>query len=310
MTGNGKARTGYTLAVSAAVISGVAIFVNALGVKMFKDSATYTTLKNGVVGLLVLVPLLAMSASRTELSRLTRRQWGWLLTLAVISGSVPFLLFFEGLRQTNAVTGALFNHLQFALVAVFAALLLKERISAPMWVGLGALLVVTNIGVNLGAVRMNSGTGLLVASTVLFAAGFVLAKHLLSGLSTTTVMSARMTLGSVALVGYVAATGRMAAIGHLRVDQWEFVLVTGLILFAFTVTTLAAIKRVPVSAVMAIGMASPLITTALQAFHDGSLRLGASDVANLGLTVAVVAAIVLIGLAEGRRSPALGPSAA
>jgi drug/metabolite transporter (DMT)-like permease len=305
-----KVATGYALAVSAAAISGVAIIVNSLGVKLFKDSATYTTLKNGVVGLLVLVPFFAMSASRVELGRLSRRQWGWLAVLAVISGSVPFLLFFEGLRQTDAVTGALFNHLQFALVAVLAAILLRERISAPMWLGFAALVVATNIGINLGAVRVNTGTALLLASTTLFAAGFVLAKHLLAGLSTMTVMSARMTLGSLVLLVYLAATGRLGAIGHLHADQWQFVIVTGLILFAFVATTLAAIKRVPVSAVMAIGMASPLVTTVLEAAHDGRLRLNPADLANLGFTVAVITAIVVIGLGEARRTPTPVPSPA
>lgn len=297
-----QARTGYALAVVAAVISGVAIFVNSLGVKLFADSTTYTTLKNGVVGLLVLVPLLALPGPRSELSRLGRRQWSWMLVLAVIGGSVPFLLFFRGLQLSNAVSGSLINHLQFAVVAVLAAVVLRERIPAAMWVGLVALLAVTNIGINLGVVKLNPGTAMLIASTVLFAAGFVLAKHLLKGLSTTTVMAARMTIGAALLVIYSMVTGHLSGVGHLRADQWQFVLVTALILFAFTATTLAAIKRIPVTAVIAIAMAAPLVTVSVQALYSGRLRLAPVATLNLVFTFVVVMAIVVVGLREGRSS--------
>jgi len=295
-----QARNGYALAVAAAAISGGAVYVNSLGVGLFKDAATYTTLKNGVTGILALVPLLALGAPRAELRRLTRAEAGWLAVLAVISGSVPFLLFFRGLQLSGPVAGALFNHLQFAVVAILAAAVLRERITMPMWVGLAALVVVTNFGIDLGAVRLGTGTALLTASTVLFAAGFVVAKHLLRRLSTTTVMAARMSLGSLLLLGYLATTGGLGGLAHLRAGQWLMVLGTGAILFAFTATTLAAIKRAPVSVVLAISMASPLVTLLLQAARSGHLRVAPAD----GLTLVAVAAVVVLaarGMPTARR---------
>jgi hypothetical protein len=50
-------RVGYYFAALNALISGVAIYVNSIGVKTFSDSTLYTALKNAVVGIAVLIPL-------------------------------------------------------------------------------------------------------------------------------------------------------------------------------------------------------------------------------------------------------------
>jgi drug/metabolite transporter (DMT)-like permease len=301
-------RTGYVLALLSAAVSGIAIYVNSLGVKMFTDAALYTTLKNAVVGVALLIPLVVLARQRRELARLTAGKWSLLLVLALISGSIPFLLFFRGLQLTNGVTGALLNHLQFVFVAVFASVALRERINGVMWAGLAVLVAGTLIGVNTGAVRWNEGALMVLASSVLFAAGFVLAKYLLAELSTLTVMAARMTLGTVALGAYVAATGHLSAMSHLSATQWSYVVLTGIILLAFTVTTFTAIARVRVSAVIAIQMAAPAVTVLLQSLAEGRLQVVAAAVPGLVLTLAAVAVIVLVGMRDDRRAPVQAPS--
>jgi hypothetical protein len=63
-----------------------------------------------------------------------------------------------------------------------------------MWTGPAVLLLGALLGTNLRARAWNEGAWLVAVSTVLFAIDFVIAKHLLRGLSTLTVMTARMTL--------------------------------------------------------------------------------------------------------------------
>lgn len=290
---NSNPRLGYAMAVLAAVISGVAIWVNSLGVHVFRDATLYTTLKNSVAGIALLIPMLALAGRRAELARLNRRQWAGLAALALIGGSIPYVLFFEGLRQTGALTGALLNHLQFGFVALFAAVAIKERISGPMLAGLLVLLAGSLIGINLGAVRWGPGAEMVLASTVLFAAGFVLAKRLLKELSTLTVMTAKMALGSAALIAYAGAGGRLGAVTQLSTLQWDWVLLTGLILLAFTVTTFVAIRHAPVSAVMAIAMGSPLVTSLLSL--SGGARPAAAPALALGVTAAGVALVLWSG---------------
>lgn len=290
---NSNRRLGYSMAVLAAAISGVAIWVNSQGVHVFRDATLYTTLKNSVVGIALVVPFLALAGRRAELKRLNRGQWAWLGVLALVGGSVPYVLFFQGLQMTNALTGSLLNHLQFVFVALFAVAALRERVPAAMMVGLMVLLAGTVIGLNLGSVRWGPGALMVLASTVLFAAGFVLAKRLLSEVSVLTVVTAKMTLGSIALAAYAGSTGRLGAVAHLSLVQWDWVLLTGLILLAFTVTTFIAIRHAPVTAVMAIAMASPLVT-ALLGLSSG-VRLIAVPVLTLALTAAGVAIVIWAG---------------
>lgn len=289
------ARVGCTAAVLAAAVSGFAVFVNGYGVRLFADATLYTTLKNAVVGLLVVAPLALLPGVRRELGRLRLAQWAGLAVLALVGGSVPYVLFFEGLRQTTPATGAVLNHLQFAVVAVLAVPLLRERVTHAMWVGLAALLAGALVGTDLGALRWNGGAALVATSTVLFGAGFVLARRLLRDLSTTTVMAAKMTAGSAALVAYCGATGRLGAVAHLSGAQWGFVLVTGVILLVFTTATLVAIAHVQVTTVVAIGMAAPAVTLVLQ--EAAGRAAPVAPVAAGGLALTVAAALAMLAAA-------------
>jgi drug/metabolite transporter (DMT)-like permease len=289
------ARLGYAAAVLAAAVSGLAVFYNGFGVRLFPDATLYTTLKNTVVGVLVLAPLALVPGVRRELGRLDRRRWALLGALALVGGSVPYVLFFEGLRQTTPATGAVLNHLQFVVVALLAVPLLRERVTPAMWLGLAVLLVGAVLGTDVGALRWNRGAALVLASTVLFGGGFVLARYLLRDLSTSTVMAARMTAGAALLLAYSGATGRLGIVAHLSGLQWRFVLVSGLVLLAFTAATLVAIKHAEVTTVIAIGMAAPAVTLLLQEAAGRTVRLATADVAGMALTLLAVAVVLVAG---------------
>ena len=297
-------RTGYLFAVLNAIISGFAIYINSLGVKMFSDSTLYTTLKNAVVGVALLIPMVLFARQRAELRRLNPRQWGWLLLLAVIGGSVPYALFFRGLQLTTPVTSSLLNHAQFLIVAVLALVFLRERVGPWVWAALALLLVGVSFGANVSALRWNEGALLVALSTLFFAAGFVLAKHLLASLSTTTVMAAKMTLGSLFLFAYVGAAGRLGAITSLSTAQWLYVLATGLILLAFTVTAFIALRHATATAATAIPAAAPIITTALVALSAGQIKIAPVDGIGLALILVAVIAIIFFGLRRERRRQA------
>jgi drug/metabolite transporter (DMT)-like permease len=294
-------RIGYFYAGLNAVISGFAIYINSLGVSFFKDSTLYTTLKNAVVGVALLLPLVFLASRRAEWKRLTGRQWAYLLLLAVVGGSVPYALFFRGLQLSTPVASSLLNHAQFLLVAVLALFFLRERHSVLVWLALATLLVGTVWGVNVTHAKWSLGDTLVALSTVLFAAGVILAKYLLRELSTLTVMTAKMSIGSLFLLIYLAATGRLGAIGTLSGRQWSFVVVTGLILLAFTVTAFLALRFASATVATAIPAASPLITTALVVLVPQQ-GLKPSPVFGLALMAVALAVLFVIGLRQESRS--------
>ncbi|MGZ3599184.1 MAG: DMT family transporter [Ktedonobacterales bacterium] len=291
----GNPRTGYYFAALNAVISGIAIYVNSQGVKSFPDSTLYTGMKNAVVGICVLIPLLVVAGSRTELRRLNRQQVALLVVVALIGGSIAYALNFRGLQISTPVTAALVDHTQFLYVAIFAAILLHERFGPAVWLALGVLFVGLSFGVKVNAVRWDSGVPLLLAATLLFAFDFIVIKFLLRSVSMLTVMIFKMSLGSALLLGYLAVTGRLSAIGHLNATQWGYVLVTGLILLAFTITSIAGLRHASATAVIAIGAGSPIITTLLVVF---TRHTPISTATLFGLALILVAVLVIFTLGQ------------
>ena len=289
-------RLGYMFAALNAVISGVAIFVNTYGVKLFTDSTLYTAMKNGVVGVALLVPVIFFGTQRAELKRLRGRQWGLLILLALIGGSLPYVLTFRGFQLSTPTTNALLTHLNFVFVAILAAVFLRERAGWLVWAALAVLLVGASWGLNLHAMSLNEGGWLILASTVFFAVASIMMKAMLHDMSPALIMSAKMSLGSLFIFGYVGATGHLGEIAELNGQQWLFVLATGLILLAFTVTAVLALNYCSATAATAIPTAAPIITTMLVVISTQSVKLPATTLIGLGLVLVATLAVVLFGL--------------
>jgi len=286
------------------VISGVSIYVNSDAVKGFPDSTLYTTLKNSVAGLALLAPLAFSPVRRNELRKLTRRQWPLLLAVSLIGGSVPYALYFRGLQRSTPVTASLIDHAQFLIVALAALAFLRERLGAGVWVSLAVLFAGLSAGVAANAVRLDAGVAFLAAGTVLFAADFVLMKYLLRGVPSFVVITFKLCVGSVLLLAYVAITGHLGLAASLSLLQWGYVVVTGLVLLAFTISSVVGLRHASATAVTAIPAASPLVTTLLVLIaRGGSL----SPVRLLGL-LAVLAALVAVFILGRRRESRARPA--
>ena len=123
------------LALSAACISGVSIFINKFGVTSFQDPILFAGVKNALVAILLLGCTLAYS-KKEELRTLTKKQWRQLITIGLVGGALPFGLFFTGLSMIPAVNGAILHKTLFVWVALLGTLFLREkprRRFSPMW---------------------------------------------------------------------------------------------------------------------------------------------------------------------------------
>lgn len=292
--GAGNPRIGYYFAALNAIVSGFAIFVNSLGVKMFANSTLYTTLKNCVVGVALLIPFLVLSVPRHELSRLTRREWTLLLLIALVGGSFSYALDFRGLQISTAATAAVAGHTGFLFVALFAALTIGERFGRTIWIALLVLFIGLSFGISVNAIRLDSGVLYLLGGAAFGAAAAVLMKVALRTVSVVTVMTFKMTLGAVLLLGYVAVTGQLGAVASLNATQWGFVIVTGLILLAFTVTIVIGLNHASATGVNAISAGSPIITTLLVVFTRHA-HLATATLLGLGLVLIAVLMIFILG---------------
>jgi drug/metabolite transporter (DMT)-like permease len=270
-----RRRTGVLLALMTAVISGFAVFLNGYGVKAVGDATTYTTLKNGIA-LLVLVAVVAGIGStaggrgHTALTRpTTRTQWWALGLVGVLGGAVAFVLFFEGLSRASATNAAFLHKTLLVWVALLAVPLLHERLSTWHVLAIAAL-VVGQVGLAGGVTSLvGVGQAMVLAATLLWAVEVVIAKRLLSDLSSWTVALARMGIGSAVLVAWSALQGGLGAVLGLSAEQWGWVLLTGVVLAAYVGTWFAALARAQAVDVTAVLVVGAVVTTVLAAAVQG-----------------------------------------
>jgi drug/metabolite transporter (DMT)-like permease len=314
---------GIAWALLAAGISGVAVFLNSYGVRAAGNPTVYTTAKNLVAALLLIsaaavagwqrrrrkarsavAGLQEVQVRQASTRRLSRAQVAGLAVIGVIGGSVPFVLFFEGLARTSATDAAFVQKTLLVWVALLAVPLLGERLG-PAHLGAIALLVGGQIAVAGGVAGLKAGSGeaLVLAATLLWSVEVILAKRLLSGpaaVTSRTVGAVRMGIGAVVLVTWVAITGHLATLTGLTGTAWAWVLITGAILAAYVGTWFAALARAPAVDVTAVLVAGAIITALLSAIRTGA-ALPASEVLGMAL---VAAGTALMAIASRRRHAA------
>lgn len=286
---------GLVYAGVTALISGIAVFVNSGGVRAFGDATVYTTLKNLVAALLL--GLLALAAARrgsTAGPRRPRTPAGWLRlgAIGVVGGSVPFVLFFEGLSRATAADAAFLHKTLVVWVAVLAVPLLGERIGALQVVAIGALLLGQLVLVG-GLPRLGAGTAelMILAATLLWSVEVVVAKQALAEVSPLTVAIARMGLGTLALVVWTLVTRGPQAVVGITALQAGWALATGVLLAAYVATWLAALSRAPATDVTAVLVAASVVTTLLEG-AVGRVALAPLAPGLVVLTVGVAFAVV------------------
>lgn len=255
-------RTGILLALGTALISGVSNFVAKASVTVIKDATMFTFLKNAIVGVLI-IGLVVLFSKWKEFHNLNRKDWARLIAIAIVGGSIPFLLFFNGLQQTSAVTGSLIHKTMFVWVALLAVWQLKEKVT---WLQGAALVLLLGGTFALGGFQnfhFGTGEAMILAATLLWALENIIAKRTLANLSTLTVVAARMVLGSIVLLGIVGFQGKLGSIGVLSFVQWGWVALPSLLLFGYVITWYSALKRAPVTLVASLLVPATFITAIL-----------------------------------------------
>lgn len=298
--------TGIALAFLTAVISGVSIYVNSLAVKHFTDQSAYTTAKNAVAGLLLLLVLWALrrrgAAGPVAAPPSPSRTAPALLLLALLGGSVPFVLFFEGLARAQATQAAFIQKTLVVWVALLAVPLLRERFRVPHALAI-ALLIAGQawIAGGAGKVVFGEGEAMILAATLLWAIEVVYVKRLLCSYDPQLLAAARMGLGTVLLLGWLAFSGKLQLLSAMTSDQWRWIALTGVLLTGYVGSWYAALARaqaIDVTAVLVFGA----VITALLAGTAGSTPISVPGVL-LIISGAALVAWSALRTPAGVRSP-------
>ena len=290
---------GILLVFLTVLISGVSNFVNFYAVQGTSSDA-FIAARNAVVAVMLLpIGLLALRGMPKGLGR---RDWAQLATIGLLGGAIPFLLFFHGLQvagAAGAATATFGYRALFVMASVFGVVFLGERLSPRFALAAGLLLGGNVLLLSLTAPVWTDGTAYVLAATALWAGEYTLSKHTLRNVPSGTVALARMGFGGVFLLGYVALTGQLGSVAGLSAPQWEWVLLSAVLLVGFVTTWYAGLKTVDLSvATAALVLAFP-ITWAL-GFLASKSDFGLPQAA--GVVAIVLGAVAAIGLASLRET--------
>ena len=259
--------TGLALAGVTALVSGLSVFVNGYGVARFDDATTYTTAKNLVAAVLITTIFVVQHRRRTfatatppatPATATTPRTRVSLAAVAVIGGSVPFVLFFEGLARVSSGDAAFIHKTLVAWVAIGAVLFLGERVAVPHLVAIVLILAgYAHLAGGVGLPEIGSGEALIMAATLCWSVEVVLVRSLLRrGVPEMVVGTSRMAGGVAVLLGWAIVRGALGDLFGLSATQWAWVLLTGLLLAGYVVSWHHALARAPavdVTAVLSVG---------------------------------------------------------
>ena len=258
-------------ALIAALVSGVAVFVNGLAVRRFDDATVYTTAKNLLAGL-VLAGVLVAATRRTRENEPapTRAEWPWLAIVALIGGAVPFVLFFEGLSMATSTDAAFIHKTLVVWVAIGATVALGERVG-PVHVLAIALLLAGHaiVAGGVSLTGLGAGEAMIFAATLIWAVEVVIVKRLLTTVSPSWAASARMLGGSAFLLAWLALQGDLGALAAFTTNQWWWLALTGTTLAVFVSLWYRALALAPATDVTAVLVVGAAVTAALNSGFRG-----------------------------------------
>lgn len=260
---DGKQVKGIMWAVTAAVISGISVFANSLLVKGI-DPLVYSTIKNGWVGL-VLVIVLVSSYKLQVMGSLIKKHWLALGLIAIIGGSVSFWMFFAGIKIIGGGEGALIHKTLIFWVALMAGPVLKERLNGKMWFAVCLMYLANFTGGVKGFTALGWGHVMVLGATLMWAVENVIAKKALKEIPVNLLIAARMAGGAGILSVILIMTGKSSLVMDLTGEQWVMLSGVAGLLLMYVSTWYRALKLIPVTMTTGILVGATVITTTLEA---------------------------------------------
>ncbi len=298
-------RRGLLLAFCAAMVSGVSVVINSYGVRAVPDATVYTTAKNLVAAIILLgfATALGRPAGATAPSpRLRPAQLMGLGAVAVVGGSVPFVLFFEGLAQASSSQASFIHKTLIIWVAVLAIPLLHERLRGLHVIAIATLLAGQAVlAGGLVGFRFDRGESLILGATLLWSVEVVLVKWLLRAVRARTVAVVRMAAGATLLIGWVVATGRLSILAGLDTAGWMWAALTGVVLAGYVALWFSALALAPAVDVTAVLVVAVAVTGVVNAAINGTAIVGDT---RTGILVVLIGAVIAVVAARTRSARA------
>ena len=291
---------GMALALMTALISGISVFVNGVAVKL-ADPFAYTTLKNiGALGF-ILIAALALGQAR-HLLNVPRSRVPLLVLIGIIGGSIPFLMFFWGLKLGGPAVSSFIYRSLFIFAGVFGYFILRENPSPREYAG-ALLILLGNALLVSGDLVLGAGQLLVLGATVLWALEYTVSRKVLSDVHPSAVMASRMLFGAIVLLAFLGFSGTLPSLAQAGVEILPWLLLTSLLLAGFLLSWYNCLKHLPVLRATSVLALGGVITAALEAFFLGKAFTPFEGFGLLLIVIGVAIAASLRELFEAAREP-------
>jgi drug/metabolite transporter (DMT)-like permease len=281
---------GIYLALTTAIISGFANFVNKFAVTAITPPLVFTATKNAGVGLLI-IAILLITMKWKKLKNLSKREYMYLTLIGIIGGSIPFYLFFTGLAMVPAINASIIQKTLVLWIAILAIPFLKEKLSR--WQVIAVVLIFLG-NLTIGGFKgftYSQGEFYILLATMLWAVENILAKKILPTVDPDIVTGARMGLGSLLLLiaAYIVAPHALAKTTHLTQIQWFWMMLTMGTLLGYVMSWYRALKYAPaivVASVLTVGTVITNILSVIFVTHTWTIDL-TSQAMWMGLGISI-----------------------
>lgn len=278
-------RNAALLAVLAGIVSGISIYFNKLAITGFSPMV-FSFLKNAFVAM-ALLALILFAKKFKEIRKLNFGQWKRLFLIGIVGGSVPFLLFFYGLKLTSAFNAGFIQKTLFVFVSLLAFAFLREKIDRRIMLAMAGMLAGIIAISGFGFTAFGFGDLLIAVATLLWAIEIILSKKALENLGTETVVFGRMLFGAIIMLAFLVSTGNisLATAGQiLSLQNGYWLAITGAMLLAYVLLLYCALKHEKASIVTALLLVGAPITAVLSS--AGASALGIAQGMGIGLVLA------------------------
>lgn len=262
-------KKGLTLVFLTALISGISIFVNKLGVNGI-NPYIFTFGKN-IIAMVFLFSMILLFKNFNQLKKLKRKEWIKLAVIGLLGGSIPFLLFFKGLSMTSGATAAFVHKTMFIYVVILASIFLKEKINKKIIVGVFILMLGNLLLLKINNFAFNTGDLLILVATLFWATENTISKYVLKTIPSKIVAFGRMSFGSLFILIFLVISGNVKNMVSLTTSEILWIILTSGFLFLYVFTWYSGLKYIKVSLATSILLLGSPITTLLSISFLGTV---------------------------------------
>lgn len=282
---------GFIFALITAIISGMSVFLNGYAVTL-ADPTAYTLLKN-IGALMFLVSSVILFKELNLFKSVSKSNFAYLIAVGILGGSIPFILFFEGLNVGGSEVSSFIYRSIFIFAGIFGYFLLKEKPDRNDFFA-GAAILVGNL-LLVKDFSLGQGQILVLVATLFWALEYTISRKLLSDIEPKVVMVSRMFFGSIVIFGYLFVSGGTNELFSVNIEVIQWLLLTSVFLASFLYAWYNSLKYLPVIKATLVLALGGVVTSGLVLIFKGS---AISIESGLGLFLIVLGSFIVLNFSQ------------